>query len=404
MSFNRGELLFISVCLAGTVAALWACAPLRAQNRLNYPAAPRGPVSEDYSGTRVADPYRWLEDLDSPATRAWVQAQADLTRQYLDGIPELPRLRARIATLYDFEKTGIPFREGGREFFTTNSGRQDQSVLMSTQRPGEAPVVTLDPNLLPAADHPVVTGYVASHDGRLLAYAIAPSGSDWTEWRIRDLASGQDLPDVLRYTKYYAPVFTPDGKGVYYSAFAAPRAGQELSAQDLGNAVYSHALGPPPTADVRLMSDAGHPERQYLPHLSPDGLWLVVLAGEGEVGDKGREDVYLLDLKGPAGAAPSALSSGFAAAFIYIGADGGRLYFLTSLHAPNGRVVALNPEHAAGALWQEVIPEGKEAIDLSVGAKAVTLVGHQLLVKTLHDAHSRLISYDLDGTMLREAA
>jgi len=146
MSLNRGELLFISVCLAGTLAALWACAPLRAQNRLNYPAAPRGRLTEDYSGTRVADPYRWLEDLDSPATRAWVQAQAQLTRQYLDAIPELARLRSRIATLYDFEKTGIPFREGGREFYTTNSGRQDQSVLMSTQRPGAAAVVTLDPN------------------------------------------------------------------------------------------------------------------------------------------------------------------------------------------------------------------------------------------------------------------
>jgi prolyl oligopeptidase len=404
MSLNRGELFFIGVCLAGTLAALWACAPLRAQSRLNYPAAPRGPVSEDYPGTRVADPYRWLEDLDSPATRAWVQAQADLTRHYLDAIPELPRLKARIATLYDFEKTGIPFREGGREFYTTNSGHQDQSVLMSTQRPGEAPVVRLDPNLLPAADHPVVTGYVASHDGRLLAYAVAPSGSDWTEWRIRDLASGQDLPDILRYTKYYEPVFTPDGKGVYYSAFPAPRAGQELSTQDLGNAVYYHALGTPPTADVRLMSDAAHPDWQYLPRLSADGRWLVVLAGEGEVGDKGREDVYLVDLKGPAGAPPSALSRGFAAAFVYIGADGGRLYFVTSLQAPNGRVVALDPEQAALALWQEVIPEGKEAIDLSVGAKAVTLVGHQLWVKTLQDAHSRVISYDLSGRKLREVA
>ena len=399
MSLSRTELLFLGLCLAASLVAVLAWAPLlaAAPSRISYPPAPRGSVVDDYHGTQVADPYRWLEDLDSPATRAWLRAEAQLSESYLEAIPEWPQLRARIGQLYDFEKTGIPFREGGRYFYTSNSGRQDQSVLYGVRALGDAPVVVLDPNALPAADHAVVIGYVVSRDGSRLAYGVSASGSDWTEWRIRDLESGQDLPDVLRYTKYYPPVFTPDGKGLYYSAFPAPQAGAELTAQDLGNAVYYHALGTPATQDRRVLGDGAHPEWQYEPHLTPDGRWLVVLAGEGEVGDKGREDVYLLDVSA---ATPVAvpMTVGFEAAFLYVGADAGRLYFLTSLDAPNGRVLAVDPQRPARTAWQEVIPPGRDPVDL--GGRGVTLVGHRLIVRTLHDAHSRVTLYGLDGAPL----
>jgi prolyl oligopeptidase len=401
MSANRGELVLLGVCLVGSLALLWACTPLlRAHGRISYPAAPRGGVVDDYHGTPVADPYRWLEELDSPATRAWLSAEAQLTQTYLAAIPARERIRARIAALYDFEKTGIPFSQHGRYFYTSNSGRQEQSVLLMTPRPEDVPAVALDPNLLPAAAHPLVTAYVASPDGKLLAYGVSASGSDWTEWCIRDLASAQDLPDVLRFTKYYAPLFTPDGKGLYYSAFPAPRPGAELSSPDLSNALYYHALGTPATSDRRVLRDAAHPDWQYAPYLTSDGRWLVALAGEGEVGDKARENVYLIDLAAPAPAAVP-LALGFRAAFNYVGADGGRLYFLTSLEAANGRVVAIDPQDPARG-WQEVIPQGRDAIDLDINAKSVTLVGHQLIVKTLHDAHSRVVTYTLEGAPLRE--
>jgi prolyl oligopeptidase len=397
MSANRGELVLLGVCLVGSLALLWACAPLlRAHGRISYPAAPRGSVVDDYHGSRVADPYRWLEELDSPATRAWLSAEAQLTQTYLAAIPARTQIRTRIAALYDFEKTGIPFRQHGRYFYTSNSGRQEQSVLLMTPRLEDAPAVALDPNLLPGADHPLVIAYVASPDGRLLAYGVSASGSDWTEWGLRDLASGQDLPDVLRFTKYYRPEFTPDGSGLYYSAFPAPLPGTELSTQDLGKALYYHALGTAAAADRRLLGDSAHPDWQYEPHLTPDGRWLVVLAGEGQVGDKAREDVYLLDVSS---ATPSTvpMTLGFEAAFVYIGAAAGRVYFLTSLRAPNGRVLAVDPQHPARANWQEVIPEGADAIDLGVDAGSVTLVGEQLIVRTLHDAHSRVVTYGLDG-------
>jgi len=184
-----------------------------AATALVYPPAPRGNVVDDYHGTAVADPYRWLEDLDSPATRGWVEAQAKLTQGYLAATPLRATLSRRIAALYDYQAFGVPFKDGGRYFYTLNPGRQDQPVLYVTPDPAARGSVGVDPNAL--SPEGIVTGYVASRDGRLLAYGVSVGGSDWTEWRIRDLATGHDLPDVLRFTKYYAPAFARDGKGLY---------------------------------------------------------------------------------------------------------------------------------------------------------------------------------------------
>ena len=400
MSRKRVGLILVGVWTAASLAALCAATPMRRpHDRLSYPSAARGSVVEQYHGTAVADPYRWLEDLDSPATRAWVSAQASLTHTYLEALPQRPRIRARIAELYAFEKSGIPFQEGGRYFYTNNSGHQDQSVLLTAPRLTAPPAVAVDPNTLPPAGNPVVTGYVPNRAGTLLAYAVSLSGSDWTEWRVRDLATGEDLPDAMRFTKYYEPAFTPDAKGLYYSAFPAPQPGAELSTQDLGNALYYHALGTAAAADRRVLEDSAHPHWQFEPHLSTDGRWLIVRAGEGEVGDKGRENLYLIDLTASAPTA-TLVAQDFEAAYIYVGADAGWLYFLTSLNAPNGRVLALDPKNPARANWKNVIPEGRDAIDL--GGKSVTLVDHQLIVRTLHDAHSRVMTYGLDGTPRRE--
>jgi prolyl oligopeptidase len=401
MSLQRAELLLLGGLLLPALLAVWVAATAGAQQRLRYPPAPRAQVVDDYHGTRVADPYRPLEELDSAATRAWLLAEAQLTATYLEAIPQRTTIRERIAALYDFERTGLPFREGGHYFYTSNSGHQDQSVLLVTDGLAAQPAVALDPNALPAAEHPVVSGYVVSRDATLLAYGVSPAGSDWTEWRLRNVASGVDLPDRLRFTKYYRPVFTPDGKGLYYSAFPAPRAGSELTTQDLGNAVYYHALGTPEGADRRVLGDAAHPDWQYEPHLTPDGRYLVVLTGEGQVGDKAREDVYLIDLSAPEPAAVP-IARGFEAAFIYVGADAGRLYLLTSLNAPNGRVVAIDPANPARAFWREVIAQGTDAIAMDIDSAGVTLVGHRLIVRTLHDAHSRVATYDLDGKPLGE--
>ena len=369
-------------------------------NVLKYPEAARGPVVNDYHGTKVADPYRWLEALDSPATKSWIKAENALTSGFVGALPMRKYLKARIGELYNFERFGLPFHAGNRFFYTLNYGLQNQSVLYKAEGPEGKPQVALDPNTLSKDGSLAVVDYQPSRDGRLLAYGVSVAGSDWHEWHIRDLETGKDLPDVIRHTKYYAPHFSLDGKQIYYSAFPAPAAGTELSAQDLGNAVYSHALGTPASADRKLLGFAAHKDWQYLVSLSEDGRWLIAAYGEGEVGDKGLEDLYLVDLKATKPLAKP-IVQGFGAAYLYVGSDAGHLYILTTADAPRGKIVSLDPQ-ATTAELQTVVPEGSDAIDLT--ETSVTLVGHRLIVRTIKDARSQVMSYGLHGEDRREVS
>jgi prolyl oligopeptidase len=251
---------------------------------------------DDYNGVKVNDPYRWLEQLDSPETRAWVTAEAKLTKSYLNQIPCREALKQRLSELMKFERFGIPFERANRYFYTYNSGLQEQSLMCMVTNLSGALVTVIDPSLLSTNGSLAVVGYVASHDGNLLAYGVSQGGSDWTDWHIRDLVACHDLPDVLRWTKYYAPVFTPDERGIYFSAFPEPPSGQELRARDLGHTVYYHALGTSSSSDRVVYRRPDHPEWQFQPHLSPDGHLMVLTVGEGEVGDKGLENVYVVDV------------------------------------------------------------------------------------------------------------
>lgn len=383
---------------AGSVSG--ACAA--ATPPLIYPPAARGPVVDDYFGTKVPDPYRWLEDLDSLQTRTWVAAEKKLTDAYLAALPGRQAIAAILDSLGDYQRFGAPFKEGPFYFYSENPGLKDQSVVYMTKDLSgrQPPAVALDPAKLAGRGSALaVVGYTVSHDGARMAYGVSIAGSDWTDWHLRDLASGRDLPDVLRHTKYYPPVFTRDGRGLYYSAFPAPPPGQELSAKDVSNALYYHVVGTPVSADRRVLGRSDHPDWQYEPHLSAAGRWLVVEVGQGEVGDTGKEDVYLLDLEHP-GKAPVALAQGFQTGYQYIGEDRGRLYFLTIRDAPRGRVIAVDPSRPQPEHWTTVVPESQDAISMT--DPSVTLVDHQLIVQSLHDAHSRVIVYGEDGVKRHE--
>jgi prolyl oligopeptidase len=388
-------LRFACVVVIGTVA-LAAAAP--SSPSLKYPTPAGAATIDDYHGIKVPDPYRGLEDLDSATTRAWVLAESKLTEHYLAALPARIGLRQRFTKLFDFERLGRPFQAGGRFFYSRNSGLQNQSVLYVADAADAPPHVALDPNTLSKDGTLNVVGYVASHDGRLLAYGVSVSGSDWTDWHVRDLTTGRDLSDIVRFTKYYTPVFSKDDRGLFYSAFPAPPPGKELSAQDIDDALFFHALGSAPANDRKILQPAGHSDWQYEPRLSDDGRWLVVGAGEGEVGDKGLENIYLIDVS--AAAMPiTPLFEGFAAAYVYAGSDGGRIYFVTSLAAANGKIISIDPAKPK-APAQTVLAEGKDAIDLT--ETSVTLVDHQLIVRSIHDAHSRVVTYGLDGVQRRE--
>jgi prolyl oligopeptidase len=385
----------LSVTLLAPLEARAAASPLA------YPPAPRGEVVDDYHGVKVADPYRWLEQLDSAETRAWVLAEAGLTDSYLEKVPARPVLKKRLTELLDFEKYGIPFQKGGRYFYSYNRGLEQQSILYTAVGLTGAPRGALDPNVLSAKGSLAIAGYVPSPDRATLGYGVSVGGSDWTDWRMRDVTAGKDLPDVVRWTKYYPPVFAPDGKGLYYSGFPAPPPGEELRARDLGNAVYHHALGTPQSGDRKLYERPDHPDWQFMPHLAQDGRWLVLTVGEGEVGDQGLNNVYAIDLAS-ANAAVVPLAEGFDAAYLFAGADGGVFYFQTTLDAPRCRVIAIDPAHSDRAHWKEIVPQGADAMDVAYGS--VTLVGHQLIVRTLHDASTKVTIFGLDGRLQREVA
>jgi prolyl oligopeptidase len=387
---------FVTACLLACAAYAQTAPPA-----LTYPTAARGPVVDEYHGTKVADPYRWMEELDSPETRAWVTAEANVAQGYLGGIGERTRIQKRLTELYDFETYGVPFRGGARYFYEHNTGLQGQSVLLVTNGASGKPAVALDPNTLSKDGSLAIAGYVAGPGGKLLAYGVSVGGSDWTDWRVRDLATGKDLPDVIRWTKYYKPVFKHDGAGLFYSAFPAPPPGDELKVRDLGNALYYHALGTPQSADRKLFDRADHPDWQYEPHLSDDGRWLVIAVGEGQVGDKGVENQYTIDLAASEWKVEP-LVEGFDAGYEYAGSDSSLLYFATTLDAPRGRVIAIDPKQRERARWKEVVPQGSDAISMT--STSVTLVGHRLIVTTLHDAHSRVSVFGLDGRRVRDVS
>lgn len=396
---------YLSTCclvlLAGCSPRAFAAAVSSSETnpQLTYPPARRDNVVDDYHGIKVADPYRWLEQLDSAETTNWVGMQARLTESYLERIQARTELKRRCTDLLDFEKYGIPFHKADRYFYAYNRGLQEQSVLAMTEGLSSAPAVVLDPNLLSTNGSLALVGYVGSHNGKLLAYGVSQGGSDWTDWRVRDLSTGKDRADVLRWTKYYRPVFTPDDKGLFYSAFPPPPPGEELKARDLNDVIYYHSLGTSSATDQKIYARQDHPDWQFEPHLTTDGHLLVLLAGEGEVGDKGLENIYVVDLSST-NAAAAPIVEGFDASYFYAGYDRGLLYFQTSLDAPRGRVIAIDPKSPTRSNWKAIVPQGADALDSAYGS--VTLVNHELIVGTLHDVHSKVTVYGLDGAKRSE--
>jgi prolyl oligopeptidase len=368
--------------------------PAAAPATSKYPAAPRGTVVDTRHGVRVADPYRWLEDMDSPQTRAWIDAENKLTDANL---PERDKLRARITELQKFERFGVPFRAGKRVFWYHHDGGMGQGRVESAATVDAQPTVVLDGNELSKDGSRAFHGMVPSPDGTLVAYGVSDGGGDWTSWHLRDIATGKDLPDVLTHTKYYEPVFAPDGKGIYYSRFPTPAAGTELTVTDHDCKVYFHAIGTPVEKDTVVLERPDQPTWQFSLAATRDNRYLVFSIGDGEVGDSGMERIWYLELGKP-GAKPTPLIDVYDAEYLLAGTAGSVFYFHTNLDAPLKRVIAIDLKAPTRDKWKTIVPEGKEAIE------RVALAAKQLYVTRLHDVHAAVTAYDLKGKKLREIA
>ena len=368
-------------------AAVAAASALPALAKLAYPDAPRGAVTDNYFGTSVADPYRWMEDVDAPQTTAWVKAEGDLTRQYLDAIPQRDPIRIAYRKLLNYEKVGAPFHQGPWWFFTRNTGLQNQSVLFVRRGEQGTPRVLLDPNTLAADGTVALAGFSFTHDGTLMAYATQSSGADWQTWHVKDVATGTDRPDTLQWSKFSGASWTGD-RGFYYEAYDPPQAGagnatlSALGAQKL----YYHRLGTPQSAD-RLVFTA--PNDQFI--------------GVQRTEDQRYDFLYLSKGDGNSlgwkrSAEPeSALRPIFAldpnVQYSPVGDDGTRLYIQTNLHAQRGRLTWLDLNDPTHRLY-DIVPQGADTIE------GVSLLGNRFYVAYLHDAHSLVRVFDLKGHAL----
>jgi len=366
-----------------------------------YPAAPPGPVVDDYHGTKVPDPYRWLEELDSAPTRAWVQAENQLTTDFLRRLPQRAWFRGRLNRLWNYPRYGVPFKEGGQYFFTKNDGLQNQPVLYVQPGLHAAPRPLFDPNALAADGTIALTAAAVSHDGRWLAYATAVAGSDWNEIRVRDVATGRDTGDSLHWIKFSGPSWTRDSRGFYYSRYPAPAAaaGADTFAALSHQSVYYHRLGEPQAQD-RLIYEIGDQPKWFVGvSVTEDGRYAVLATNRGDSDNNLLGIFDLGDPQAPNLAAPLVpLVTTWDAESAVIGNDGPLLYVQTNLAAPRRRIVAIDLRQPAASPWKTIVPETHDVIESSA------LIGGDLLALTMHDASSRLLAFGRDGTSRGEIA
>ncbi len=377
---------------AAALALGWA-GPVGAQ-RPPCPEPARTTVNQvdDYHGVRVADPYRSLEDVDAPDTRAWIDAQNCVTFRYLEGIPEREELRSRLTQLWNYARYGTPFEKGGRYFFFKNDGLQNQSVLYTQMGLAAEPTVLLDPNGLSEDGTVALTALAVTEDARFLAYGTAASGSDWQEFRVRDVASGRDRPDRLRWIKFSGASWTHDGVGFFYSRYPRPVGADTLQSANRDQKLYYHRLGQDQSRDVLIYERPDQPEWGFSGEVTHDGRYLVVHVWHGT--DR-RNRVYYKEIGDPARPRLDArmirLLDNFDASYTFVGNDGPVFHFLTDLDAPRGRLVAVDTRRPDRATWRTIVPEDRDVLT------SVRIVHRTFVAEYLRDARSRVRLFGLDG-------
>ena len=361
-----------------------------------YPVTKTVPQVDDYFGTKVADPYRWLEDDNAADTKAWVEAQNAVTFGYLSKIPGREAIKQRLTTLWNFERYGLPRKRGAFYIFTRNDGLQNQAVFYRARTLEAPPELLLDPNALSADGTVAVGGTTFSDDGRYMAYSLSESGSDWIRWKVRDVASGQDLPDEIRWSKFSGAAWLHDGSGFFYSRYDAPKPGEALTGVNKDQKVYFHKIGTPQDADPLVYARPDQPDWGLGADVTDDGKYLLIYQSEG-TDPKNR--IFVKDLTRPDAKVEPFLDQ-FDASYSVVGNDGPTFYVLTDQGAPRKRLVAITLGQPGPGAWKTLIPEGPKQDVLD----DVTMAANQFVATWQIDAQNRLRVYGLDGTLRHEVA
>jgi len=369
-----------------------------------YPVARVSPQVDDLHGTAVADPFRWLEDIDSDATTAWVEAQNKVTFAYLETIQTRSAIRDRLESLWNYERFGSPWTEGGRFFFSKNDGLQNQSVYYWAESLDGEPKVMLDPNTLSEDGTTAIGSLAVSRDGKHVAYALADAGSDWQTWKVREIATGNDRSDLIEWSKFTGVAWTPDNKGFFYGAYEPPKAGDEFEQLNKNQKLYYHDLGAKQRNDKLIYADAEHPDWQFDGRVSEDGKLLFI---DVSVGTDVRNMLYFAALNrgGKLDGEVIKLIDELEASYTVVGKVGDEIYLSTNLDAPRGRVIKINisgyldPKLAgkrpAKPTIVELIPQSEHTL------QSVALTGGRLFATYMVDAKNEVKVFDLAGALER---
>lgn len=373
------------------IAGLFSCeqeTPKMPQIDLAYPDVFRdSTVVDDYHGTEISDPYRWLEDDNSEETKSWVNAQNEVTSGYLDQIPFRQKVIDRLTKLWDYEKYSSPFKESGVYYYFKNDGLQNQSVLYRIGENGNDEVV-LDPNKFSEDGTSSLAGLGFSKDGKYLAYFISEGGSDWRKAKVLDLASGDHTEDELDWIKFSALSWA--GDGFYYSRYPASKEGDELSGKNEFHSLYYHKLGDPQSKDQLVFRDNDNPQRNVYGSTSEDENWLYIYQSESTSGNA----LAVKNLSNPNNPIVSIIKS-FDADYSVVDADENRLIIKTNDDAPKQKLLSLDVNNLTG-IMASFIPEADDVL------QGISVVGGKIFAEYLHNASSQVKIFDLDGQYLED--
>ncbi len=356
----------------------------------NYPPAHTVDQVDDYFGTQVPDPYRWMEDVDSPEVKSWVDAENTLTQSYLAQIPGREQLQTRITELTNFERYTAPVKRGSRYFYAHNSGLQNQNVIYWQQGLTGEPKILLDPNTMSSDGTVALSDISITDDGQLAAYSIAEAGSDWVKWHVRDVTTGIDLPDLIEWSKFSHAAWLKDASGFFYEGYDQPAA-DALKAANYFHNVFFHKLGTPQSQDTLIFDRPDDKELNVGASVTDDGRYLIL---ESSKGTSPNNQVSIKDLAHP-DAPILKLVTTPDATYSIIDNDGSLFWLRTTLDAPNGKVIAIDLNHPDRSSWTTIIPESGNSLD------AVSMVYDTLIASYLADAQSLVELHSRDGSLIQ---
>lgn len=379
----------LTLITAGALTACGRVEPPPESAEIEYPATTTIEHVDVYHGVEVADPYRWLEDdvRESEAVKNWVDAQNEVTFAYLDTIPERDIVKGRLTELWDFERYGTPYKEGGRYYYSYNNGLQNQNVIYVQSSLDAEAELLIDPNTWSNDGTVALAAYYPSPDGRHVAYLIQDGGSDWRKARIVEVDGGKVLNDELDWLKFTGLSWAGDGSGFYYSRYPETAEEEKFQSLNMNQAVYFHRVGTTQDEDVLVFANPDNPEWGYAANVTDDGEHLIITVW---IGTDNRYQILHQDLTDP-DAGPEYLIEGFDHDYSLVGKVGNELFFRTNKDAPRNRLIAIDVTRPAPEHWREVIPQAEDVLD------GVSLVGGRFIADYMQDAQTIVEIFDLEG-------